>query len=531
MGINGDKRWLSNMYVFNKPVVVDGEVIKSSENYYMSRKTNDVELRKKILEMTPIEAKEFCKDIELVDGWNEIRVDVMREALRIKFSIPYLRLKLLSYNGELTEYNTCSDKFWGVCNGEGSDNLGRLLRELKKDVHRQDSILLTVRYGNLYDSDIDYKCFTSNATLNKEGELVMGAGSALTIKGMYPELPKVFGSMLKNRKTYGAMIDYSSKIIAFQTKVDWKEDSKTNIIKNSVYRLHEMMNSMDDCLIGLPIPGIGYGRMSRLYSLSLISKLPILSKDKSNAKIVLYERYKSSYVTGIGSRETPISIGFVQYAIMNYLTSRGYVVRSGGASGSDTYCEMGVVAGAKEIYTPWKEFGVLETKEDDNTTGYFSNEYLYKNNKELLDKAVEYASKNHPYYESLKPGVKKLMIRNVHQVLGIDLSKPSDFVIAYTKDGATSAETTSMKTGGTGTAIRLASSLNIPIINLGNYEDLKMICDLLKINIVETTIEKSLDYPSKKHMLELQDNIIVELDYSKFNKDVENLYKMYISEL
>ncbi|CAN7781972.1 hypothetical protein LJR175_008182 [Variovorax sp. LjRoot175] len=55
---------------------------------------------------------------------------------------------------------------------------------------------------------------------------------------------------------------------------------------------------------------------------------------------------------------------------------------------------------------------------------------------------------------------------NVHQLLGHSLDEPSDFVLCWTADGAQSAADVNSKTGGTGTAIRLASQRGVPVFNL-----------------------------------------------------------------
>lgn len=59
----------------------------------------------------------------------------------------------------------------------------------------------------------------------------------------------------------------------------------------------------------------------------------------------------------------------------------------------------------------------------------------------------------------LKDGAKKLQARNSHQVLGLDLNTPSDFIICWTKGGK--------GIGGTGQALRIAKAYNIPIFDCG----------------------------------------------------------------
>lgn len=105
--------------------------------------------------------------------------------------------------------------------------------------------------------------------------------------------------------------------------------------------------------------------------------------------------------------------------------------------------------GTKEIYLPWKWFS-------DNPSPLF----------EQHPDCFKIASELHFAWPYLKPAVRKLMARNVHQVLGQDLQTPSDFVVCYTPDGCTSIEQYTKNTGGTGLAISLASVNNIPIFNL-----------------------------------------------------------------
>lgn len=60
------------------------------------------------------------------------------------------------------------------------------------------------------------------------------------------------------------------------------------------------------------------------------------------------------------------------------------------------------------------------------------------------------------------------MGRSVFQVLGSDLLTPSRFVLCWTPDGCEHHITRSSKTGGTGLAISVASSHNIPVVNMAN---------------------------------------------------------------
>jgi len=146
------------------------------------------------------------------------------------------------------------------------------------------------------------------------------------------------------------------------------------------------------------------------------------------------------FYTGIGSRSTPLEVQAIMGRIAKYLKACGYVLRSGGASGADKAFE--VHAGElKEVYLPWEGF-------NSSSSPYHSPS----------DEAYVLAEKYHPAWHRLKPSVKALMARNMHQVLGLSLDSPSRFAVCYTQDGYDS--------GGTGQALRLCRDLNIPVFNL-----------------------------------------------------------------
>ena len=163
-----------------------------------------------------------------------------------------------------------------------------------------------------------------------------------------------------------------------------------------------------------------------------------------------------NYYTGIGSRSTPTNILDFMRDLANVL-QQSFILRSGGAPGSDLAFEYSVAHENKNIFLPWKGF-------NDNTS------QLYMPSQ----KAFEIAEQYHPYWKNMKPAVRKLMARNVHQVLGIHLDKPSDFLVCWTPDGAVGESTITDSTGGTGMAIRIAEAYKVPVYNLNNKETLEL---------------------------------------------------------
>lgn len=169
------------------------------------------------------------------------------------------------------------------------------------------------------------------------------------------------------------------------------------------------------------------------------------------------------YFAGIGSRDIPKKHYNLLIDASLYLSRKGYILRSGGASGSDIACEIGVDYnnGEKEIYIPWKGF-------NDNKS------ILFPENLENWCKASKIAAEFHPNWNNLKDSVKKLHARNCYQILGKDLTTPVKFVLCYCK-----VENGEYK-GGTSQALRIALYCKIPIINIWLEEDFKKVED--KIN-------------------------------------------------
>lgn len=155
---------------------------------------------------------------------------------------------------------------------------------------------------------------------------------------------------------------------------------------------------------------------------------------------------------GIGSRSTPTDIQIHMTNIATWLELRGYILRSGGAKGADTAFEKGCVNN-KEIY------------------------YAADANPE----AEAIAKRYHKAWDQCGDYAKKLHARNAFQILGATLDDPVDFVICWTPDGCEHHKDRTIETGGTGTAISIASANNIPVFNLANTESVNSLRELLKI--------------------------------------------------
>lgn len=133
----GEYGFLSNFYECE--IVYGSLKFRCVESAYQALKSKDFEVRKMFESLNGSESKSLGRKIKLREDWNEIKVDVMRYLLRIKFKNKELRDKLLkSGNEELVEGNWWNDKFWGVSlkDGKGKNMLGKLLMEIREEIRK-----------------------------------------------------------------------------------------------------------------------------------------------------------------------------------------------------------------------------------------------------------------------------------------------------------------------------------------------------------------------------------------------------------
>lgn len=119
------------------PIELDGKVWPTSEHYFQAQKFEDAEHVEAIRRTeSPMIAARMGRDRKkkLRADWEAVKLEVMRKALRAKFTQhDKLRTKLLSTgNVDIIEH-TANDSFWGDGGDEtGRNMLGRLLMELRE---------------------------------------------------------------------------------------------------------------------------------------------------------------------------------------------------------------------------------------------------------------------------------------------------------------------------------------------------------------------------------------------------------------
>lgn len=124
----GPHAFLSNF--FPSVIVAPEMSYPTVEHYFQAMKTTDHDERREIAHAsTAAQAKLFGRRAALRPDWEQIKIPVMRAALRTKFAADSEFATLLLSTGDalLVEGNTWNDQFWGVSNGQGHNWLGHLL--------------------------------------------------------------------------------------------------------------------------------------------------------------------------------------------------------------------------------------------------------------------------------------------------------------------------------------------------------------------------------------------------------------------
>ncbi len=129
----GDFSFLSNFYWFDDTTV---------EHQYQAAKTFDSEWKVQILgASTPAEAKKLGKRCPIREDWEDVKISVMFDLLKVKFASGSLLAEKLLATGDaiLEEGNWWGDKYWGTVLGEGQNWLGNLLMMVRGELRKEQN--------------------------------------------------------------------------------------------------------------------------------------------------------------------------------------------------------------------------------------------------------------------------------------------------------------------------------------------------------------------------------------------------------
>jgi hypothetical protein len=118
--------------------------------------------------------------------------------------------------------------------------------------------------GNLWAYPADVRVITTNGTVKKNGECVMGRGCALEAKNKFKDIAVLLGDWIQHKGNVPVRFKFSTydfDLCTFPVKHNWYEKADINLITKSAETLMYMHShpKYQDTIIVLPRPGCGNG--------------------------------------------------------------------------------------------------------------------------------------------------------------------------------------------------------------------------------------------------------------------------------
>lgn len=125
------------------PITVDGKVYPTTEHYYQSKKFEGTKYEEQVrLSKGPKAAAKLGRNrkLPLRKDWEQVKDDVMRDALHAKFNQhDQCKETLLGTDNVYLFEDSPIDYYWGVGkSGTGKNRLGVLLMELREHLKNED---------------------------------------------------------------------------------------------------------------------------------------------------------------------------------------------------------------------------------------------------------------------------------------------------------------------------------------------------------------------------------------------------------
>lgn len=133
---SGKYRFLSNFHP--SPVQYEGVWYDTVEHGFQAAKFAPGSTGRRVVTEAaqPYIAKSIAKTMKLYwPDWDTRRLRVMLDLLRLKFAKGSNLAAKLEATGdeEIVEVNHWNDRYWGVCNGVGENQLGKLLMQVRQE--------------------------------------------------------------------------------------------------------------------------------------------------------------------------------------------------------------------------------------------------------------------------------------------------------------------------------------------------------------------------------------------------------------
>lgn len=123
--------FLSNFWECS--VEYGGLRFNNSEAAFQAQKCADGFEQYRFVRLNGAEAKALGKKVRIDENWEDEKWDIMFNIVEAKFNQNKDLARMLAATGdeEIIEGNTWGDTYWGVCNGIGKNNLGKILMSVR----------------------------------------------------------------------------------------------------------------------------------------------------------------------------------------------------------------------------------------------------------------------------------------------------------------------------------------------------------------------------------------------------------------
>lgn len=135
----GKYSFLSNFYPCI--VVFEGRKYPSVEHAFQAAKTLDEDERINCaVSPSAADARTFGRHVKLRPDWEDVKVGIMTDIVRDKFTrnlsfrTDLKELLLSTGDAYLEEGNSHRDRFWGTVDGEGRNELGKILMQVREEL-------------------------------------------------------------------------------------------------------------------------------------------------------------------------------------------------------------------------------------------------------------------------------------------------------------------------------------------------------------------------------------------------------------
>ena|SRR3990167_4849700 len=116
--------------------------------------------------------------------------------------------------------------------------------------------------GNLWTyPNTDVRVITTNGTVKRNGECVMGRGCALEAKQRFPGIAASLGLSVRCKGNIVSILSEDPLIVSFPVKHEWMEQADIQLIKVSARTLAAFADLHGWKTIVMPRPGCGNGHL------------------------------------------------------------------------------------------------------------------------------------------------------------------------------------------------------------------------------------------------------------------------------